>query len=287
MEVDKSAVPPNTFGVAQKQEMIDINMNPSDKSPWPTDAQEQRSVLRWIGDSKFAHGRRYTEAEVYDIVERSLSSGPDETTIRRALIDNGILTRTANGKWYWRADTPEATDPDFSIEQLRTAESSASSDFKIPLALLVFRLLGTGQSSFERHELEGRLRTLGVKDVGLVCDRLTKQGLLTCPDDGAICTVINPQELVKTHARDYDGRFTFENGLMLPSDSWARAIVLHSYANTLDRGRHYNDAQLEQVWRHGIANLRELKKTLLAEGLLIELENGCVATAPEDADQAD
>ena len=257
-------------------------MNPSRKANWSTDLQEQRSILRWIGDSKFAHSRRYTEAEVCDIVKQSISNGPDETTIRRALIDNGILTRTANGAWYWRADTPEAISSGFSVEQLRSADSSGLSDLEMPLALLAFRLIGTGQSSFERQDLEERMRILGINEVSLICDRMTELGLLAISDDGNTCNVINPRDLVRTQTLTYDGRFTFENGLMLPSDPWARATVLRSYANTLDRGSHYDDAQLEQVWRCGIANLRELKQTLLAEGLLIELENGSVAIAPQD-----
>lgn len=257
-------------------------MNPSHKANWSTDLHEQRSILRWIGDSKFAHSRRYTEAEVCDIVRRSISDGPDETTIRRALIDNGILTRTANGEWYWRTDTPEAKNPGFSIEQLKPADHFGLSDLETPLALLAFRLIGTGQSRFERQDLEKRMRILGVNDVRLICDRMTEVGLLAITDDGNTCNVINPREIVTTRTLAYDGRFTFENGLMLPSDPWARATVLRSYTNTLDRESHYNDAQLGQVWRHGIANQRELKRTLIAEGLLIELENGSVAVSPQD-----
>ncbi len=64
-----------------------------------------RIVLRWIGRNKFEPGKRYTEAQVGDILERSIV-GPDTNHARRYMVDEKVLARKPDGSFYWRADTP-------------------------------------------------------------------------------------------------------------------------------------------------------------------------------------
>ena len=71
----------------------------------PTGLLRMRIVLRWVGRNKFELGKRYTEAQVEDILERSMV-GPDTNHARRYMVDEKVLDRKPDGSFYWRADTP-------------------------------------------------------------------------------------------------------------------------------------------------------------------------------------
>ena len=51
----------------------------------------------------FEAGERYTEKEVNARLQRF---HPDSATLRRALVDRGLLARQSAGQAYWRADAP-------------------------------------------------------------------------------------------------------------------------------------------------------------------------------------
>lgn len=48
---------------------------------------------------RFELGRIYSEAEVNDVL---IPASDDYATYRRALIDNGLLSRSRDGRTYWR-----------------------------------------------------------------------------------------------------------------------------------------------------------------------------------------
>lgn len=75
------------------------------KLAFPSGLMHQRIVLRWIGRNKFELGKRYTEEQVEDILERGIV-GPDTNHARRYMVDEHVLNRNPDGSFYWRADTP-------------------------------------------------------------------------------------------------------------------------------------------------------------------------------------
>ncbi len=69
----------------------------------PFFANERVLVLRWLAAQIFTPGERYTEREVAVLLApRCLTI--DAATLRRALVDAGVLARTRDGRAYWVAD---------------------------------------------------------------------------------------------------------------------------------------------------------------------------------------
>ena len=58
-------------------------------------------ILRYVRD-QFEPGRDYSEKEVNEIIARF---HPDTASLRRAMIDCGLMKREAAGGKYWRAET--------------------------------------------------------------------------------------------------------------------------------------------------------------------------------------
>ncbi|MFN8444369.1 MAG: metalloregulator ArsR/SmtB family transcription factor [Caldilineaceae bacterium] len=75
----------------------------------PTQIKQRQIVLQWLQE-KFEPDRRYTVRQLDDVLARwcNWQDGRrlDITTVTRALVDGGMLERTANGSIYWRADSP-------------------------------------------------------------------------------------------------------------------------------------------------------------------------------------
>jgi hypothetical protein len=71
---------------------------------YPARADARRVVLSWLA-SKFALERRYTEAEVNDMLR---DHEVDHATLRRYLIDAGMLQR--GGGAYWRSPRTPTTE---------------------------------------------------------------------------------------------------------------------------------------------------------------------------------
>lgn len=78
----------------------------------PASRKKRMVILAWLAD-RFAHDRRYPEAEVNAIITRH---HPDAATLRRELIGTGFMARE-NGV-YWRLDNPGT-----AAEQHARAES--------------------------------------------------------------------------------------------------------------------------------------------------------------------
>jgi hypothetical protein len=66
----------------------------------PVQERKLRVVLRYVAQS-FEAGRRYTEKEVNTLLKRL---HPDSATLRRLLVDFGLLQRQSDGQAYWRAE---------------------------------------------------------------------------------------------------------------------------------------------------------------------------------------
>jgi len=64
----------------------------------PAGYKKRLAVLKWLV-SHFEEGTKYSEKEVNEIIERH---HPDYCTLRRALIDNGLMER--EGGVYWRVE---------------------------------------------------------------------------------------------------------------------------------------------------------------------------------------
>ncbi len=67
---------------------------------FPVQARKLRVVLGYAVQA-FEAGQRYTEKEVNARLERF---HPDSATLRRALVDCGLLQRQSSGQAYWRAE---------------------------------------------------------------------------------------------------------------------------------------------------------------------------------------
>jgi DNA-binding HxlR family transcriptional regulator len=66
----------------------------------PAQLKKRQAIIRHIVHS-FDLDRRYTEKEVNAVLA---SFHPDISTLRRELIDNGLMKRTAGGAEYWRTE---------------------------------------------------------------------------------------------------------------------------------------------------------------------------------------
>ncbi len=66
----------------------------------PAQLKKRQAVLRHIVRS-FEPGKRYSEKEVNGVLA---GFHPDISTLRRDLIDNGLMNRTAGGAAYWRVE---------------------------------------------------------------------------------------------------------------------------------------------------------------------------------------
>ena len=62
----------------------------------PAGYKKSLAVLKWVAN-QFEMGRRYTEGEVNEIIERHYE---DYCMLRREMVDNGLMAR--DGKSYWR-----------------------------------------------------------------------------------------------------------------------------------------------------------------------------------------
>ena len=62
----------------------------------PAQHKKRLAVLRWLAED-FQPGRRYTEAEVNDVISRR---HPDFATLRRHLVDDELMQRRRS--IYWR-----------------------------------------------------------------------------------------------------------------------------------------------------------------------------------------
>lgn len=70
---------------------------------FPAAADDRAALLAHIGDRVLADGETVTERELTDRLARF---GDDPVTLRRYLVDAGILLRTRSGSEYARADAP-------------------------------------------------------------------------------------------------------------------------------------------------------------------------------------
>ena len=70
---------------------------------FPAAADDRAALLAHIGDRVLADGETVTERE---LTERLTRFGDDPVTLRRYLVDAGILVRTRSGSEYARADVP-------------------------------------------------------------------------------------------------------------------------------------------------------------------------------------
>jgi len=69
---------------------------------WPSKHEMKRAVLQYLSE-KFETGVFYTEKEVNDIIIGWHSFG-DFFLLRRGLIELNLLSRTNDGKKYWKIE---------------------------------------------------------------------------------------------------------------------------------------------------------------------------------------
>lgn len=66
---------------------------------WPAKPDDRLALMRWAAERAVQPGERVSEREV---TERLSAIWRDPATLRRDLVDNGILERAADGSAYWR-----------------------------------------------------------------------------------------------------------------------------------------------------------------------------------------
>ncbi len=72
---------------------------------WPRRPGDRAELLAWAADRAVARGATATEREV---TERLAAIADDPATLRRDLVDAGLLDRDADGATYRRASDPDA-----------------------------------------------------------------------------------------------------------------------------------------------------------------------------------
>ena len=271
-----------TDEAAYERAAIKEYVRPNGVSRWPTGLQKQRAILRWVGATKFQRSLRYSEPQVEDILSQSISiySRLDTNSMRRYMISEKVLARTANGSWYWRADTPEAQRAKFSFEQLSPAAHTFSPEH---FALQLKK--GRSKLSFTRERLDARLRELGVRDMETMRASMIQRELLSPSEDGSMWIVTDPWKVRIARAEAVKKRFLVKGNLpALPQDPTDRAMVLRFFTDWLERYSTYDDARLVRMWRHAFADVPALKRWLLEAGLLVAVKGGRVALPDVPAD---
>ncbi|WP_404312194.1 DUF2087 domain-containing protein [Agrococcus terreus] len=72
---------------------------------WPRRPRDRAALLAWAADRAVAAGAAATEREV---TKRLAAVADDPATLRRDLVDAGLLDRAADGSAYRRASGPDA-----------------------------------------------------------------------------------------------------------------------------------------------------------------------------------
>ena len=92
---------------------------------WPT-RREDEQLLLLLAARRFEPRREYREADVNDLLRTWLSTfvapfGFDHVTLRRRLVDTGLLLRDAAGSTYWtlRRVSGLDVDPAAVLEEIR------------------------------------------------------------------------------------------------------------------------------------------------------------------------
>jgi hypothetical protein len=83
---------------------------------WPVRARAIQMLCMWVLWTRFTKRRPYTEREVNDIL-RAAHTFEDHVTLRRELVNDGLLTRATDGSVYHRADV----QPDEEVRALLKA----------------------------------------------------------------------------------------------------------------------------------------------------------------------
>ncbi len=69
---------------------------------WPSKYKAQRVAAAYFV-AKFERGRRYSESEVNEVFDR-WTLFRDAAILRRTMVEEHLLDRTADGSQYWLAD---------------------------------------------------------------------------------------------------------------------------------------------------------------------------------------
>jgi hypothetical protein len=75
---------------------------------WRSKMKKKLMVVEWLGE-KFETGRKYTETEV-NIELNQWHSFTDPVSLRRMLIEGGVLKRTQDGSEYWKEETDKLAE---------------------------------------------------------------------------------------------------------------------------------------------------------------------------------
>lgn len=154
----------------------------------PTQVQHRRVVLAWLAD-KFAPDQRYGPRQVDDLLAYWCNLADphrlDLTAATRALVDAQLLTRTRDGRWYWRSDSPlaQATEG-FSPDLLPVADTADKHTlFTVSPLLALVRLAlrikaGTAHTVTAIDELLQKYRQDDAGDPAIVRAALLQEGLL-------------------------------------------------------------------------------------------------------------
>ena len=67
---------------------------------WPAKPDDRTAVMRWAAERALRPGEQVDEQTV---TERLGALWRDPATLRRDLVDNGLLERAADGSSYWLA----------------------------------------------------------------------------------------------------------------------------------------------------------------------------------------
>lgn len=108
----------------------------------PTPIKQRAVILAWLAD-KFTPDLRYAPRQVDDLLNHWCSWQDshqlDIVAVTRALVEQKLLDRTRDGRWYWRADSLLAqSDAGFTPEQLPQADTAT---LHLPLTLSPLREL--------------------------------------------------------------------------------------------------------------------------------------------------
>jgi DNA-binding transcriptional ArsR family regulator len=164
---DSDALSTSTDEDAYARAVIADAVRPSGIVMMPRGLQKQRVLLRWLTENRFEKDMRYSEMQVDDIlIDAVFDVYYDTNKLRRDLISEKLLMRTANGALYWRADSSAAQHVDFDASTLAVGQivlGPCAVARHLAYRLTRARLKGDAQT-LSPAELDAALADLGVRD---------------------------------------------------------------------------------------------------------------------------
>ncbi len=277
-----------------EQHLVAKYVEPDYVDPGRTMA-EHIVIGRWVARKKFDLHARYTEPQVNDILRRIKWQGAE---FRNSLCGMNALSRTRDGRMYWRSDTPEAALPGFRPETLAPSDYQLSDEIvfaqntikqnwrggkmvlpndgrQIEVMRRYLAMPFVPRKPYTAAQIDVILKRICAGDSASNRALLVKHGILRTQGDAYVLPDVTDDMRSEWGRREWMRKNMLIDGRLkeIPTESNQRLIVLQWLAEKLVPHRVYDDAQLNLLITRFHDDAQPLKQELVSLGL-IRAESG-------------